>query len=156
MHTVPDTGSCCAGREPLLLLLLQNTAKLASPTATAQLASCLDIGTLCQLLGKHALLLLLLVLALDAHDTTAPLHTRALVELVLEGLNQLAELTLVLILHTGHAQSSCVLLVHNGTQASLTLKTASRTVAYTLGECCPMAWRAGRMLYCRYGPQKGP
>lgn len=92
----------------------------ATDAATAD--NCLNSCTLCQLLSQDALLLLLLVLALDAHNTTAPLHTSALVELVLEALNQLAELTLVLVLHTSHSQSSGILLVNNGTQASLALQ----------------------------------
>lgn len=49
------------------------------------------------------------------------LHASALVELALEGVHQLGELALVLVLDCGQGQGSCVLLVHNGAQTGLAL-----------------------------------
>ncbi len=57
----------------------------------------LDGGALGQLLGDGALALELLVLGLGAQDVSSPVDAGALVEVSLAGVNQLAELALVLL-----------------------------------------------------------
>lgn len=62
------------------------------------------------------------MLALHAQDVSAPDVTGSLVVLALEGLSELGELTLVLVLDSGQAEGGGGLLVHDGTQAGLSLK----------------------------------
>jgi len=61
------------------------------------------------------------VLRLDAHDAAAPRDAAAVVERVLEGLGQLPELALVLVLDGGEGEGCCGLLVDDGAQAGLAL-----------------------------------
>lgn len=83
---------------------------------------CLRGCALCQLLGDDTLTALLLVLGLHAEDVSTPDVTGSLVVLALEGLSKLGELTLVLVLDGSQAESGGGLLVHNGTQAGLSLR----------------------------------
>ena len=55
------------------------------------------LGALRQLLGNGPLALLQLVLGLGAQDVASPLDAGAVVELGLEGVNQLGKLSLVLL-----------------------------------------------------------
>lgn len=73
-------ASCRSKRQAGQRRLLSEQQLCAVHTRAAGCAAtrgcCLDASALCQLLGQDTLLLLLLVLALDAHDATAPLQDK--------------------------------------------------------------------------------